>query len=141
MPIIPWKPFTDMDNFFGEEDWLSPVLLGFEKMTPAIDIYETEKEIIAEANLPGINPEKVDISVEENTLKINGRSEQEKEKKGKGYWRKEIKKGSFERMVKLPSPVKEKEIEAVYEKGVLKITMPKAKPKTSSKVKVKVKGK
>jgi HSP20 family protein len=141
MPIIPWKPFSELDNFFGEDDWFSPVLLGLERTNPAIDIYQTDKEVVAEANLPGIDPEKVNVSVEGDTLKINGQSEEKKEKKEKGYWRKEIKRGSFERTIKLPSLVKEKGIEAVYEKGILKITMPKAEPKTSPKIKVKIKGK
>ena len=64
-----------------------------------------------------------------------------KEEKERGYWRKEIRKGSFERMIRLPLPVKENAVEAVYEKGILKISMPKAESKPSSKVKIKVKEK
>jgi len=72
-------------------------------------------------------------------LKVSGKMEEKKEEKEKGYWRKEIRKGSFERMVRLPVAVKESAVEASYENGVLKITMPKAEAKPSSKVKIRVK--
>lgn len=67
--------------------------------------------------------------------------DEKKEEKEKGYWRREIRTGSFERMVRLPVAVKEDAVEATYEKGVLKIVMPKAEAKPSSKVKIQIKGK
>lgn len=106
-----------------------------------MDVYETDKEVIAEVNLPGIDPEKVDVSVKNQVLTVSGRTEEKKEEKEKGYWRREIRKGSFERMVRLPNPVKEDIVEANYEKGVLKIVMPKAEIKKEKTVKIKVKGK
>ena len=70
---------------------------------------------------------------------MSGKIDEKKEEKEKDYWRKEIRKGSFERMMRLPVAVKEDAIEATYDKGVLKVVMPKAKAKPSSKVKIKVK--
>lgn len=141
MSIIPWRPFSDLDRFFEDEDWFLPVIPRWEKTKPAMDIYETGKEVIAEVNLPGIDPEKVEVSVEDGILKVSGGMEEKKEEKEKGYWCKEIRKGSFERMVRLPAAVKENAVEATYEKGVLKIVMPKIKTKPISKVKIKVKEK
>jgi len=67
--------------------------------------------------------------------------DEQKEEKEKNYWRKEIRKGSFERAVRLPVAVKEDEVEATYEKGILKIVMPKIETKSKSKIKIQVKGK
>jgi len=141
MSLIPWKPFSNLENFFDEEDWFVPVFSRLDKIRPEMDVYETDKDVIAEVNLPGIDPEKINISVEDGVLKISGTKEEKKEEKKKGYWKKEIRRGSFERMVSLPAPIKEDKIEASYEKGILKIIMPKAEPKKKSKIKVKIKEK
>jgi HSP20 family protein len=140
MAIIPWRPFDDLERFF-DEDWFLPSFQPVRVTSPAMDIYETDKEVIAEVNLPGIDPEKVEVSVKDQILTVSGKSEEKKEEKEKGYWRREIRKGSFERMVRLPVSVKEDEVEATYEKGVLKIVMPKAELKKEKGVKIKVKGK
>lgn len=141
MSIIPWKPFSDLDKFFGEDDWILPVFSKMEIAKPAMDIRETNKEIIAELEIPGFDPEKIDVSVEDGILRIKGSMDEKKEEKEKGYWRKEIRTGSFERMVHLPVAVKEDAVEAIYEKGILKIVMPKLETKPKSKVKIQIKGK
>jgi len=140
MPIIPWRPFSDLEKFF-EEDWFLPVFPSIRIPEPAMDVYETNSEVIAEVNLPGIDPEKVEVTVKNQVLTVSGKVEEKKEEKEKGYWRREIKRGAFERMVRLPNPVKEDKVEATYEKGVLKIVMPKAEVKKEKTVKIKIKGK
>ena len=141
MSLIPWKPFSDLDKFFGDDDWLLPVFPRMELTKPAMDVKETDKEVVAEVEIPGFDPEKVDVSVEDGVLKVRGSMDEKKEEKEKGYWRKEIHTGSFERIVRLPVAVKENAVEATYEKGVLKIVMPKAEAKPSSKVKIQIKSK
>lgn len=138
MPLIPWKPFDELDNFFEGDNWFLPI-----KTTgPAMDVYETNKEVIAEINLPGIDPDKVNISVENRVLQVSGVSEEKKEEKKKGYWRREIRKGSFERAISLPAQVREEKIEASYDKGVLKVVMPKVERNTrEAKKKIKIKTK
>jgi len=139
MAIIPWKPFDEIDRFFSDEDWFLPILPKLQT-GPVMDMYETDKDVVAEVNLPGVDPEKIDISVKNGILRISGASEEKREEKKKGYWRKEIRKGSFERAVRLPSEVQEDKIDATYEKGVLKVVIPKAKTKAAKKkVKIKVK--
>jgi len=140
MAIIPWRPFSDLNKFF-EEDWFLPTFPTIRVTEPAMDIYETDKEVVAEINLPGIDPEKVEVSVKDQVLTVSGKTEEKKEEKEKGYWRKEIRKGSFERMVRLPVPVKEDDVEATYEKGVLKVVMPKAEAKKEKAIKIKIKDK
>jgi len=141
MSLIPWKPFFDLDRFFGDDDWLMPVFRRAELTKPAMDVKETDKEIIAEVEIPGFDPEKVDVSVEDGILRVRGSMDEKKEEKEKGYWRKEIRTGSFERMVRLPVAVKEDAVEATYEKGILKIVMPKVETKPTSRVKIQVKEK
>jgi len=141
MSLIPWRPFSDLDKFFGDDDWLLPVFPRMDMTKPAMDVKETDKEVIAEVEVPGFDPEKVDVSVEDGVLKVRGSMDEKKEEKEKGYWRKEIRKGSFERMVRLPVAVKENAVEATYDKGVLKIVMPKAEAKPTSRVKIQVKSK
>lgn len=141
MPLIPWRPLFDLDKFFGDEDWLLPVSSRMELTRPAMDLKETDKEVIAEVEIPGFDPEKIEVSVKDGVLRVKGSMDEKKEEKEKGYWRKEIRTGSFERMVRLPVAVKEDKVEATYEKGVLKIVMPKTEAKPSPKVKIQVKGK
>jgi HSP20 family protein len=139
MPLIPWRPFDELERFFSDEDWFLPVLPKFQT-GPVMDVYETDKDVIAEINLPGVDPEKVDVSVKNGILRVSGTSEEKTEEKKKGYWRKEIRRGSFERAIRLPTEVKEDKVEATYEKGVLKVVMPKVKTETAEKkVKIKVK--
>lgn len=137
MSLIPWRPFSDLDKFFEGEDWLLPVFPNYGSM-PAMDVYETDTDVVAEMNAPGIDPEKLKISVKDGVLRISGSSEEQKEDKQKGYMRREIRRGSFERAVQLPAAVKEDSVEATYGKGILKISMPKAAAKELPTIKVKV---
>ena len=92
-----------------------------------------KKIIIIETQLAGIDPEKVNISIENNILCIKGESEKKREIDDKNYYRKEIRRGSFYRSIALPTKVNGDLAKAVNEEGILKITIPKAaevKPKT-----------
>ena len=142
MALVPWDPFREVGSFFGDEDWFLPVIPRNVILQPAMDVYETDKDVVAELNLPGVDPEKVKVTVKDQVLRVGGSTEEKKEERGKGYWRQEIKRGSFERAARLPANVNEKKVEATYEKGVLKIVIPKtAAPRSETKVKVKAKGK
>lgn len=137
MALIPYRSLFDMDRFFDDEDMFFPVPSERNIFRPSMDIYEKGANVIAEMNVPGIDADKIEVSVKDGILHVLGISEEKKEEKEKGYWRKEIRKGSFERMVRLPVPVQENKIEATCESGILKIVMPKIGQKEGSKVKVK----
>lgn len=101
--------------------------------TPALDIYQNDNEVVIEAPLPGINPDNVSVSIENDVLTIEGSVEKKSEVDEKNYYRKEVSKGSFHRTVGLPASVDSDAASADYKDGVLKITVPKAeraKPKT-----------
>lgn len=123
--------FDDMDKMFGE--MLPAVRAQQAGFTPALDMYEDQENIIVETQLAGIDPEKVNISIENDVLCIRGESEKKSEIEEKNYYRKEIRRGSFYRSVPLPTKVDGDRATAMTEEGVLKIVIPKAdeiQPKT-----------
>ena len=123
--------FDDMDKMM--ESMLPAVRGNQFGYTPAVDMYEDKDNIVIETQLGGIDPEKVDISIENNVLSIKGESEKKSEVEDKNYYRKEIRRGSFYRSIPLPTKVDGDKASAVNEDGILKITVPKAaeiKPKT-----------
>lgn len=134
MSLIKWEPFVDMDNLF--ETFPSFPKFGGDL---AVDVYEKDNNVIAEMNLPGINPDNIEISVENNYLHVSGSREESKEEKKKHYYSKEIKRGSFERVVRLPSKVQEDKVSAEFKNGELLITLPKSAETSSKKVKIEVK--
>lgn len=140
MAIIPWRPFGDLDRFFDDEDWFTVPRMRMGVKFPEMDVYEKDNNVVAELNVPGFDPKQFDISVKEGILRVRGGMEEKKEEKDKNYWRKEIRSNSFERAVSLPSSVNEDKIDATYEKGILKIVMPKSAEKQGGKkIEVKVK--
>ncbi len=140
MSLIPWKPFRDFDQFF--EDWEEPerfLSVIPNVRTPKMDIYEEGKNIVVKAELPGVNPKNINIEVEDNFLKIEAKTENKKEEKKKGYYRKEISESYYKRVVPLPAEVKGEKAEANYEDGILKIIIPKLEPKKEEKKGIKIK--
>jgi HSP20 family protein len=108
---------------------------------PAMDVRQDKDNVIVEMALPGIEADKVDINVENDVLTVSGHREEKNEIKREDYYRKEIREGSFSRSVVLPMHVKGDKAEAMYEKGMLKITVPKAEEAKPKKIAVKVSGK
>jgi len=141
--IKPWRPWwTDLDEIIDEDFPLARVVKSSKKgmFVPEADVYEIEKEVIAEISLPGVEVDKVEILIEEGNLVIKGSTEKKEEIEKKGYYKKEISSGSFYRLVSLPVAVKEEEVKAEYKKGVLKVTMPKKEEeKKSRKIEIDVK--
>ncbi len=133
------EPFEDMERTFSE---LMPALRGDrESYMPAIDMYEDKDNVIVEAQLAGMDPENVDLAIENDVLTIKGESEKKNEVEDKNYYRKEIKRGSFYRNIPMPTPVEDDKAKAVVEEGVLKVTIPKASQAKSTPIKIEKKGK
>lgn len=140
MSLIKWSPFfdsfDDMDKNFGN---LMPSVRSNQNFMPAIDMYEDKDNVIVETELSGIDPTKVDISIENNILSIKGEGEKQSEIDEKNYYRKEIHRGSFYRNVPLPTHVQGNLAKAVAESGVLKIIIPKAPEALPNKIKIETK--
>jgi HSP20 family protein len=142
MAIVRWEPFRDLlttqdrfnrlfndtfANVFGNEQ-LNP-----KAWTPAVDIFETDHNLVMKAELPGIDPKDVEIRVEDGTLYLKGERKYEQEVKEDNYHRVERSYGAFARTFTLPRTINTEDIKADYKDGVLTLTMPKreeAKPKT-----------
>jgi len=124
---VPWlsEDLEKMIDRFGTA--------GMTGFVPAIDIYQTKDEVIIEASLPGIDPENVEVAVEQDVLTIQGKSQKKTEVEEKNYYLHEVRHGSFHRSIALPAAVEGDKAEAIYREGILNIKIPKApeiKPKT-----------
>src|SRR5438477_7531962 len=111
----------------GPEEALTTTALA-----PPVDIYEDEHNIILKIEVPGIDEKDIDVSVQNNTLTVHGERKIEKEEKEENFRRVERQYGSFVRTFTLPQTVDTDNVSATYDKGVLKISLPKkaeAKPK------------
>lgn len=127
-----WDPFRDLlewHNGFGRELQTA--------WRPAIDILETEDAYKVVADLPGFNPDEVDVTVDEGTLTIKGERKFYDEVKEENFHRVERRFGSFERAVRLPRQVQADKIEATFDKGVLTVGIPKAEESKPRRVEIK----
>ena len=122
--------FQNMDEMFNN----FPGMMT--DMSLPLDMYEKDNNIIVEAPLPGIDPNQVQISIENDVLSIEGAMEKKTEVDEKEYYRKEVRSGSFHRAVALPSSVAGDQAEASYNDGVLKIVVPKAAAAQKKTIKV-----
>lgn len=143
MPLIPYRPFWDLDRFFEEEWW--PEFHEWSRWklplirTPRVDVYEDKGNVVAEVELPGVDPKNIEVEVRDNVLRVEAKTEEKKEEKGKGYYRKEISSGYYKRALPLPVEVVGEKAEASYEEGILKVVVPKKESTKREEKKVKIK--
>jgi len=142
--VVTWDPFRELaawrerlQRMFGEWPELGELegTAGF-----AIDVYQDDQGYVVKAAVPGVKPEDVEITVDEDVLRIKAESKQEKEVKEDQYLRREIRWGTVQRALRLPPDVDVEKIEASFENGILPLRLPRkpeAKPRT---IKVQAKG-
>lgn len=138
--LIRWEPARDMmtlreamDRLFDDAFTRPLSLTGNNWSIPAVDMYQTDNEVVVKAALPGIKADEVQINVTGEVLTIKGEARQDSETKEKAYHIREQRWGAFERSIVLPTEVVADKSKADFENGVLTITLPKAdevKPKT-----------
>jgi HSP20 family protein len=141
MNIIKYDPFREMRSLQDEVNRLfassfsrgggeSDLMRG--AWSPQVDIFENKDQIVLEAELPGMKPEDVNISIENNVLTIHGERKFEKKDEGDNFHRVERSYGSFTRSFTLPPTVSSENAQAEFENGVLRLTLAKreeAKPR------------
>ncbi|MGA9042574.1 MAG: Hsp20/alpha crystallin family protein [Terriglobales bacterium] len=107
---------------------------------PAVDVYEDEHNTTLKIEVPGIDEKDIDVRIENNTLTVHGERKFEKEEKEENYRRIERQYGSFTRSFTLPTTVDSEKVSASYDKGVLKITLPKKAEAKPKQIKVNISG-
>ncbi len=127
-----------LNRLFNEAFERSPEDSNLTTWAPAVDIYETEQELVVKADLPDIKPEDLDIRVENNNLTIRGERKFEKKVKEDNYLRVERSYGSFSRSFSLANTVNTEAIKAEYKNGVLTLTIPKREEAKPKQIKVNV---
>ena len=103
---------------------------------PALDVRQTESEVIVDLEVPGLKPEDLDISVSENVLTVRGEKKAERDEKKGDYHVSERAWGSFSRTVQLPAPVDADKATATHKDGVVTITLPKTERSKAKKIQV-----
>ena len=143
--LIPRDPFDIIRRFRSEledmfQDFMGGFGTGFSELmdfrTPAVDIRETEDQIIVHADIPGFSKQEIDIEIAGDRLKIKAESKVEKEEEKKGYHSRERSYKGFYREIKLPKATKPEESKASYRDGVLEITLPKTEEEKGKKLEI-----
>lgn len=149
MSIIKWDPFRDllslqerMNKLFEE----SLLQTGKERQdisiagwSPAMDVMESDEEIVLKAELPGIELKDVEVLIKDNILTLRGERKFEKEEKKENYHRIERSYGVFQRSFTLPATVEQEKVKARMKDGILEVRLPKTKEEKSKKIEIEVK--
>jgi HSP20 family protein len=144
--ITPWRGRREVGRFRNEMDRLfddffarSPLGRSFDgsDWTPAVDMSESENQIVVNVEVPGMDGKDIDISLSGRLLTIKGERKQEREEKEDNYHFVERKYGTFSRSFELPGDVEADKVKATYKDGVLKLTLPKTKEQSVKKIEVK----
>ena len=128
--IDPFRELATLFQNFAEPTGKDQLTAG--SFVPPVDVYEDEHNLVLKLEVPGVEEKDLNVSVENNTLSIQGERKFEKEEKEENFHRIERRYGSFQRTFKLPNTVDAEKVDANYEKGILKITLAKraeAKPR------------
>jgi len=137
MAVVKWEPILPRwwrMPWLDEEDWV--------EHEEGLNVYETDDELVIEAYVPGVSENEVDVSIEDNVVRIKAehKEEKEKKKKKKVVYR-QTAQASYFYSTAIPCPVKTDKAEAILENGVLKIVVPKAEEAKPKKIAVKAKAK
>ncbi len=143
-----WTPFRELDHFKRSLDQMFDHFLGnwnpMESMrgmsTPAFESYLDNDQLVVRADLPGIDPKDVEVTISADMLTIRGKRERTEEQKKRDYIHREVSYGSFERSITLPKGVNADQIKASYKDGVLELTMPAPKEIATRKVPIAIEG-
>lgn len=145
MALVRWRPkgshlrhlerdlMPDMNRFFNEmRSWWDRdgEMVAW---SPDVNVYEKGNQIVVEADLPGMNKNEIEVSVQNHTLTLSGERKEEAEIKERDYFRHERSGESFCRSITLPSSVDAEKIDAKYENGVLTLDIPKTKEEAKAK--------
>ncbi len=131
------RHFFRWPRLWRPEPWLPSRELMRPHM-PAVDVYDEADAVVVKADLPGIAPDEVDVSLSGSTLTIKGEKKKEEEVKNEDYYRWERSYGAFSRSIDLPAEVNADEATATFQEGVLEVRLPKTAAAKKKPITVKV---
>jgi len=146
--LTKWEPFREVSKLRREMDRLWEDFFGpgprimrpwAEEWVPAVDVAEAPDKVTVKAEVPGLDPKELDISLVGDLLTIKGEKKSEREEKKENYHLVERSYGSFSRAIRLPAAVDADKIEASYDQGVLTVTCPKKEPVKPKAITIKAK--
>ncbi|HLK80862.1 MAG TPA: Hsp20/alpha crystallin family protein [Xanthobacteraceae bacterium] len=137
--LQPWRPFSELERWARRFESSFPHMFedidseDIERRLP-IESYVKDGSLVVRADVPGLDPKDIDVSVLGNVLTIKGERKDKQEVKKDDYFRREISYGVFERRTTLPEGAQTDKIRATFKNGVIEVTMPLAKEATAKKV-------
>ena len=136
--VTRWDPFSDLHRLFDDGFARPRRLIQTEAYTATfpIEVSETEGDLEVKAALPGVKPEEVEITVQNDVLTIKAEHKDTTEEKKRDFYRREIRYGTFHRAMTLPVSVDSDKAEATFENGVLHLHLPKAEALRPKQIKV-----
>ena len=148
--LVPWRKRREnqieqfhkgtphlFDRYLGKDMSRFPENMFGNGWFPSVDVSEGKKNITVKAEIPGMNPKNIDISLDDRRLKIKGEKTHEKEEKDKHFFRSERYYGYFNRAIELPVEVDAADVDASYKNGVLKIKLKKVKESEPKRIEIK----
>lgn len=145
MAIVRWDPGRDLDTLQGDVNRLFDSFFGrreagpasaVRRWVPAMDLVETDDQLVLRADLPGMSREDIEIEIKDNVLTISGERKAEHEEKGEGFHRIERASGRFSRSLGLPRGMDATSVNASFENGVLEVRMPKPAERKPTKIEI-----
>lgn len=147
MALVRWDPARELDTlqsdmnrifdgFFGRRDGNRGLNGGTQRWIPAMDLVETDEDLVLRADLPGLDRDDVDIEVKDNVLTVSGERRAEHEEQGEGFHRVERSFGRFTRSLGLPQGVSPENVRASFDRGVLEVRVPKPEERKPTRIEI-----
>ncbi len=150
MAIVRWEPFRELAALQNEMGrWMNQVVGGAgtalqpgnggqatATWLPAVDVWETENELVLSFDLPGIQEDQISVELDDTVLTVSGQREREERETGDRFYRYERRFGTFQRSVSLPPGVNEDDIKATYRNGVLEVRVPKPEEQKPKRIQI-----
>lgn len=146
MALVRWDPVRELDTFQADMNRLFDGFFGrrdtaggngyTRRWIPAMDLVETDDELVLRADLPGLDRNDIEIEVKDNTLTISGERKAEHEEKGGGFHRVERASGRFSRSLDLPRGIDAGRVGANFDRGVLEVRIPKPEERQPTRVEI-----
>ncbi|MBD2602990.1 Hsp20/alpha crystallin family protein [Scytonema hofmannii FACHB-248] len=142
MALIRWQPFQEMETLRHQMDKMFDEIAGYNRevttktWSPAVELEDTNDNLILRAEVPGLEGKDLDIQVAREAVSIAGETRYENKSEERGYLRSEFRYGKFQRTIPLPTAIKNDQVKAEFKNGILILTMPKAEEAKNKVVKI-----